>query len=114
MKLIAALAILCASCVSNPDAETHRLALRNFHYIADNADEYLVYDYIDSIFYGDCEDFAFTLQRVIGGDVWHVARGSESAHAALVKGGIVYDSLSRYPVLMNRYSGDFLFIMKTP
>lgn len=49
--------------------EAHRLALWNFSYEKDANDEYRIYDYIDRPFFGDCEDFAFTLQKVIGGDV---------------------------------------------
>ena len=101
----------CVSCVSNPDVEAHRLALWNFNYEKDINNEYRIYDYIDRPFSGDCEDFAFTLQKVIGGDVWYVDKGERLAHAALVKNGIVYDSLSRYPILKSWYNGEFKYIM---
>jgi len=51
------------------EENAHKLALSNFVYEADKVNEYRIYDYIDKPFHGDCEDFAFTLQRQIGGDV---------------------------------------------
>ena len=63
-------------------------------------------------FAGDCEDFAFTLQRVIGGNVWYVKREGRESHAVLVKNGLVYDSLSKYRTKKEEYQGDFVFIMK--
>jgi len=104
--------ILCASCSSNPDAEAHRLALWNFNYEKDIDNEYRIYNYIDRPFFGDCEDFAFTLQKVIGGEVWYIDRGQAVAHAALVKGGWVYDSIYKRRVSKNRYNGDFKYIMR--
>lgn len=103
---------LCASCVSNTDAEAHRLALWNFRYEKDIANEWRVYNYIDRPFFGDCEDFAFTLQKVIGGDVWYIDQGEQIAHSALVKNGIVYDSLYRYPIPKGQYKGRFIYIMR--
>lgn len=101
-----------AGCASSPDYEAHRLALWNFSYVEDVDNEYLIYDSISIPFYGDCEDYAFTLQRAIGGDVWYIEREGRSAHAALVKNGIVYDSLFKHPVNQSAYRGEFLFIMK--
>lgn len=113
MRLILIFSLsLCASCVSNPDAEAHRLALWNFRYEKDIANEYRVYDYIDRPFSGDCEDFAFSLQKVIGGDVWYIDTGNPIAHAALVKNDIVYDSLSKYPMPKSQHNGDFKHIMR--
>ena len=102
---------LCASCVSNPDAEAHRLMLWNFRYEADKDNEYRIYDRIDRPFYGDCEDAAFTLQKQIGGDVWYVLLNNGTAHAALVKNGIVYDNRKARPTLKSDYDGNFRFIM---
>ena len=113
MRLILIFSLaLCASCVSNPDAEAHRSALWNFNYEKDIANEYRVYDYIDRPFFGDCEDFSFSLQKVIGGDVWYIDRGEQVAHAALVKNNTVYDSLSKYPIPKAKYNGDFKYIMR--
>lgn len=104
-------AVLCASCSSNPDAEAHRLALWNFHYEKDIDNEWRVYDRIDRTFMGDCEDYSASLQGVIGGDVWYVIIPNGIAHAVLVKNGIVYDSLSRYPIPKGQYKGRFIYIM---
>ena len=104
--------IICSSCVSNPDAQAHRLALWNFNYEKDIDNEYRIYDYIDRSFFGDCEDYAFSLQGQIGGNVWYVARKGQQAHAVLVKGGLVYDSLSKYIIKKEDYQGEFVFIMK--
>ncbi|MCP4791690.1 MAG: hypothetical protein GY881_15805 [Gammaproteobacteria bacterium] len=115
MKIIPLLLLtlsLCASCVSNPDAEAHRLALWNFHYEKDINNEYRVYDSISIPFRGDCEDFALTLQKQIGGNVWFVAREGKENHAALVKNGFVYDSLSAHPIDMNEYQGEFIYIIR--
>ena len=113
MRLILIFSLsLCASCVSSPDAEAHRLALWNFHYEADKANEWRIYDRIDRTFFGDCEDFSLSLQKVIGGDVWYVHNGGAAAHSALVKNGIVYDSLSRYPIPKGQYKGRFIYIMR--
>jgi len=113
MRLILIFSLaLCASCVSNPDAEAHRLALWNFHYEKDIASEYRVYNYIDRPFFGDCEDFAFTLQKVIGGDVWYIDRGQAIAHAALVKNNWVYDSIRKRPISKFNYDGEFKHIMR--
>lgn len=98
--------------MSNPDAEAHRLMLWNFRYEADKNNEYRIYNRIDRPFYGDCEDAAFTLQKVIGGDVWYIDTGKPIAHAALVKNGIVYDSLSRYPIPKGQYRGRFIYMMR--
>lgn len=103
--------ILIASCASNPDAEAHRLALWNFQYQDDIADEWKVYDRIDQPFSGDCEDFALTLQWQIGGDVWHVILPSKTPHAALIKSSTVYDNLNKHPIKKENYDGEFLFIM---
>ena len=102
---------LCVSCASNPDTEAHRLALWNFTYKADIDDELRVYDSISSNFSGDCEDFAYTLRKQIGGDVWYVLLPDGTAHAALVKNNMVYDSLFKRPAEQDKYKGTFLYIM---
>ena len=113
MRLILIFSLsLCASCVSNPDAEAHRLALWNFHYEKDINNEWRVYNRIDRPFMGDCEDYSASLQGAIGGDVWYVIIPNGIAHAVLVKNGIVYDSLSRYPMPKSQYNGDFKHIMR--
>ena len=103
---------LCVSCASSPDVDAHRLALWNFHYEADKDNEYRVYNSISTPFYGDCEDFAFTLAKQIGGEVWYIDTGTYPAHAALVKGGWVYDSIYTRRVSKQNYKGEFKFIMR--
>ena len=100
-----------AGCASNPDYEAHRLALWNFKYKADIDDEWLIYDRIDQPFFGDCEDLSLTLQKQIGGKVWYVLLPDGTAHAALVKNKMVYDSLFKRPVEQDKYKGTFLYIM---
>ena len=113
MRLIILITLsLCASCVSNPDAEAHRLALWNFHYEKDIDNEWRVYDRIDIPFMGDCEDYSGTLQRVIGGDIWYVIIPNGIAHAVLVKNGTVYDNMHKQPISRNKYNGDFKHIMR--
>lgn len=109
MRLILLItSILIASCVSNPDAETHRLALWNFRYEADKTNEYRIYNSISTPFYGDCEDFAFTLARQIGGSVWVIRLEDMSYHAALLKDGFIYDNMHRKPIKKDRYRGRFV------
>jgi hypothetical protein len=90
----------------------HRLALRNFIYESDIADERRIYGRIDIAFRGDCEDFAFTLKIQIGGDVWYVLLPDGQAHAVLVIGDKCYCNRYRRPVSRKRYAGKFLFIME--
>ena len=112
--LPAGLALL-GGCSSLPHAEEFRLAKHHFVYESDVADEYRVYDQIDQPFYGDCEDFAFTLQRQIGGDVRvFVGLKGEFAfqkHAVLVKDGVVYDNTKRTPVLKDQYRGAWGWVL---
>lgn len=61
---------------------------------------------------GDCEDYAFTKQREIGGDVWHVVLPDGRHHAALVRDGFVYDNLHKSPVKLSSYQASWLFIMR--
>jgi hypothetical protein len=112
MRLILIFSLaLCASCVSNLDAEAHRLALWNFRYEEDKYNEFRIYNSISNPFAGDCEDFAFTLRRQIGGDVWLIKLEDMSYHAALLKNNIVYDNMYRRAVKLDRYHGKFIRIM---
>lgn len=110
MRLILT-AVLLSGCASTPEQDAHRLALWNFRYRPDVENELRVYDRIDQPFEGDCEDFAFTLQRQIGGDVWYIVR-AEGAHAALDVDGIIYDNMSKHPIPRASYPGQFLFKMQ--
>ena len=113
MRLLILIVFSLIGCVSlSLDEEAHRLALWNFKYKADVGDEWLIYDRIDQPFTGDCEDLSLSLQKQIGGDVWYVLLHDGTAHSALVKNGIVYDSLFKHPVKREEYEGSFIFIMK--
>jgi hypothetical protein len=92
------------------DVVFYEQALSNFVYEADKQNELRVYDRVDLQFFGDCEDFAFTLQNKIGGDVWHVILKDGQRHAVLVKNNITYDYLYRNKT-MKTYNAKFLFIM---
>lgn len=123
MKLIKALnwaLIFLAGCTSS---EYYRVesackqAVRNFTYVPDIANEYKIYDRIDRPFSGDCEDFAFTLQRQIGGDVYYtfVPRETDKgikliAHAVLVLNERVYD-MEGVSIAINNFNGQLLFVM---
>jgi hypothetical protein len=94
------------------EEEAHRLALRNFIYESDIADERRIYSRIDIAFRGDCEDFAFTLKLQIGGEVWHVTLTNGEAHAVLVIDGKCYCNRYRRPISKSDYDGEFNGIMK--
>ena len=111
MKLLIILISLLVGCASNPDTEAHRLALWNFRYEKDIDNEYRIYDSISAPFYGDCEDFAFTLQRQIGGEVYYVLLPDKQAHAVLVVKGICYDNRYKRPLSKKKYRGEFIYIM---
>ena len=112
MRLLILIVFSLIGCVSlSLDEEAHRLALWNFKYRADIADEWIIYDRIDQPFFGDCEDLSLSLQKQIGGDVWYVLLPDGTAHAALVKNNMVYDSLFNRPVAQDEYKGTFLYIM---
>lgn len=65
MKIIFAIAVtfLIAGCQSYKDYAIYNQAKYNFVYEADKENELRLYDRVDKRFYGDCEDFAFTLQK---------------------------------------------------
>jgi len=87
-------------------------ALSNFTYVDDVADEHKAFTSIDKPFKGDCEDFAFTLQLQIGGEVWAFTHNDKENHAALILNGIVYDSLRTHPVTIENYPKFKLYEMK--
>lgn len=110
-KLLTALAFvsLASGCASlPPEAAAHRTALSNFTYIPDpKSDPWLAFTRIDRPFFGDCEDFAFTLQRAVGGVVFYVYTPEGTPHAVLVKGGFVFDNQHPHPVAFDYYPGKF-------
>ena len=104
MKKILLTSILLCACVPN-EAEYFE-AKRNFTYKPEKVDAWNAYDY-SKPFTGDCEDYAFTLQKEIGGEVWLV-RLKNDYHAVLVKDGISYDFINRVPVMKKHYNGKFI------
>lgn len=105
MKVLLLMTLVVTSgCANMQHRQDYREAKRNFVYEADVANEIRVYDSIATPFYGDCEDFAFTLQRVIGGSVYHVT-ASNIHHAILIKDGIVYDSAADAPYRITYFRG---------
>ena len=96
---------------SSDDEKAYYEALSNFTYVDDVADEHLAFTRIDKPFSGDCEDFAFTLQRQIGGEVWAFTYDNNVNHAALVLNGVVYDSLRKHPVSIEKYPKHPLYQM---
>ena len=82
LPLIAVLAILAVTTyyLSSSDDRAYYEALSNFIYIDDIADEHKAFTRIDSEFQGDCEDFAFTLQLQIGGEVWAFTHNDNVNH----------------------------------
>ena len=116
IAILIALALLLLAAFmyfNSSDAEkAYYEALSNFTYVDDIEDEYIAYERIDKPFYGDCEDFAFTLQKKIGGEVWAFTHDDSVNHAALVLNGMVYDSLRKHPISINDYPKHKLYKMK--
>ena len=105
MKLILIIiAISVTGCSSIPHWQKYGEAKRNFRYRKDVADEWISYDRIDQEFTGDCEDFAFTLQRQIGGKVMRVLY-ADSWHAVLITDGYVFDNAMKTPIAVSSYQG---------
>lgn len=111
MRLLILIAFSLTGCVSlSLDEEAHRLAQWNFTYDESISSEHIIYDSIDKPFSGDCDVYAFTLQRVIGGEVWFIMLDDYEYpyHAALVKDGMVYDNINKRPVDKSDYRGQFV------
>ncbi len=109
--------ILCAIFFSGcafASPTTFQVALNNFTYKADIEDEWNAYD-IYKPFSGDCEDFAFSLQLVIGGDVTYVFDKYDRPHAVLIKSGWIYDNQEKSPIPVDQYSGkivNYIMVLK--
>ena len=110
--LILIIASSLVGCSSIPHYDEYIEAKRNFRYGKDTYDEWVIYESISDIFYGDCEDFAFTLQNQIGGSVWHViimgGPFDYENHAVLKKDGYIYENIERAPIPVERYDALFL------
>lgn len=108
---IISLLLLTGCSTLNPNQQALRQAIGNFHYEADKDDEWRIYDAIDKPFKGDCEDFALTLQKKIGGQVWYVAHKTQGAHAVLIKDEVTYDFLLNRSMPIESYPGKPIYIM---
>ncbi len=110
--LILILTVFLFGC-NTTETTIYKTAMTNFIYESDIEDERRIYNTVDRAFYGDCEDFAFTLQKQIGGEVWYVIlndRTNYRYHAVLVKDGITYDYLYKSSWKDN-YPAKFMFVM---
>lgn len=107
-----AVSLFISGCSSVPNLHEHRLVLSNFRYRNHIDDEWLVYDRIDQPFSGDCEDYAFTLQRQICGEVWHVELPDSRRHVVLLANGYVYDNLNKWPIAQSEFQGRLWFVMR--
>lgn len=87
----------------------HWRAYKNFTYISEKGDVWTRHD-IFKPFSGDCEDFAFSLQQRIGGEVWAIFK-DDGWHAALVKDGWVYD-LTPERIRKEDYEGEFVEVIE--
>lgn len=94
--------------------EAFYIALDNFVYIREprGLDMHIRYATHERRFAGDCEDFAFTLQSAIGGEVWIVEHEGVVKHAVLLSEGVVYDSLYKHPIKVERYPTAFISPLK--
>lgn len=93
------------------EEHAYALALKNFKYVRDQFNELKIGDDINKPFSGDCEDFAFTLRRAIGGEVYRV-RVRQGWHAVLVKDQFVYCNMRKRRIKQHRYPGTFYDIMQ--
>ena len=108
MKQVTTALLILLSCgsIASPVDQ----AFENFTYRPDRSDEWIRYANVDKPFKGDCEDFAFTLQNMIGGDVWYTFTHEGIAHAVLVKDDMVYDTFYHITE-KSEYPGKFMYIM---
>lgn len=92
------------------EEEAFYAALGNFTYKLEpyGEDKHLRYTHHDKPFTGDCEDFAFTLQSALGGEVWVVEHKGDIKHAVLLANGVVYDNFYQMPIPRNEYPTEFL------
>lgn len=99
----------------NKDHKEHLTLWGSFEYRKDKADEWCKVSKDFSIpnrFFGDCEDYAFSLQDRIGGEVWHIILYKDKndkfldkpqRHAVLVKDNLVYDNMFMHPKPLSFY-----------
>jgi hypothetical protein len=110
---IISLLLLTGCSVMTTEQSAMWQATNNFTYKGElpGKDEWITYDSINEPFTGDCEDYALTLQKQIGGDVWYVVLPGKRAHAVLAKNGIAYDFRFKRSIKVESYPGRFSHIM---
>lgn len=93
------------------EVKAFQTAHYNFKYTKDpKSDPWYAFTNINNPFSGDCEDFAFTLQRAIGGQVMYTIL-ERTAHAVLLKDGVIYDSRYKWPISAEDYQGAVIYEM---
>ena len=109
MKILI-LAVFLAGCANLPgDTKAFHTARYNFTYKIDfPIDQWAMFTDTTKAFYGDCEDFAFSLQNVIGGKVMYTIN-DYGHHAVLLKNNTVYDSSHKWPIKVKNYPNKLLF-----
>lgn len=103
---------LIVGCSNIPHSKEQWVAYNNFTYQSDINDEWYTYPRIDKPFVGDCEDFALTLQKQIGGEVWYVILPDSTPHAVLLSNRYVYDNLHKIPILKTQYKAFFVKVLR--
>ncbi|MAP95950.1 MAG: hypothetical protein CMK07_13460 [Ponticaulis sp.] len=92
-----------------PHWREFKAAKANFVYVKDEYNEAIRYSSIYHIFEGDCEDFAFTLQKAFGGGDVVYASVDKVGHAVLLKDGWVYCNLCSKPYKLADYTAGTVF-----
>ena len=110
---IISLLLLTGCATLTPEQSAQWTASSNFTYKGElpGKDEWITYDSINQPFTGDCEDYALTLQKQIGGNVWYVVLPDKRAHAVLAKNGIAYDFRFKRSMTVESYPGLFSHII---
>jgi predicted transglutaminase-like cysteine proteinase len=105
LNLVGKYHLLLKNGISSEQQKTIKKVFHNFNYILDvdqyNVDDkWVSFDNADNEkFYGDCEDLAFTLQKIIGGRVFKVKLkdsfySKNPYHAVLVLNNVVIDNIN--------------------
>ena len=99
------------------DTRVFRAAMRNFTYKRDEIGRD-IWERIKGLgtrWIFDCEGFAFSLQWLLGGTVWHAVLHRNGAHhAVLMKDGYVFDYEYAHPIPAHTYQkfyGKFVEVM---
>jgi predicted transglutaminase-like cysteine proteinase len=105
LNLVGKYHLLLKNGVSSEQQKRIKKVFHNFNYVLDVDqygidDKWVSFDNADNEkFYGDCEDLAFSLQKIIGGSVFKVKLkdsfySDNPYHAVLVVNNIVIDNIN--------------------